>query len=204
MWVQVLQKLPQLQSLNLKGCPVCGQAGYRDSLLRMLPQLEILDGKRIKAPSGQPDNASGAAETASAHALKPAESQPCGSRTAANKPDSKIPTQHRKAQIGQASSATTGEPDFNSMPLADGREQVNKLKRKLKAGSDEAPGAEARPSEKRSRKTAAGSTEQQEAANGSSEHGRSFLEETLIQSIDLPPLPKHADAKVRCPLGSTS
>jgi len=46
---QVLARLPLLQQLNVKGCPLAAaDAGHPDALLAALPLVEILDGKRVR------------------------------------------------------------------------------------------------------------------------------------------------------------
>lgn len=55
--LSLLQKLPKLVSLYLKNVdgshpnPVCKEAGYRETILRLLPQLRNLDGERLRSKS---------------------------------------------------------------------------------------------------------------------------------------------------------
>ena len=44
---QVLRSLPLLQQLTLRGCPVAEREGYTDAVLRELPLVEQLDGRRV-------------------------------------------------------------------------------------------------------------------------------------------------------------
>ena len=44
---QVLKRLPLLQQLTLRGCPVAESDGYPDAALRELPLVEQLDGRRV-------------------------------------------------------------------------------------------------------------------------------------------------------------
>ena len=45
--MQVLGQLPCLQNLTLKACPVADQQGYKDSIISLLPQLQILDSQKV-------------------------------------------------------------------------------------------------------------------------------------------------------------
>ena len=45
---QVLQKLKFLRHLTLKGNPICEVDGYRETVIDMLPNLESLDGKKVR------------------------------------------------------------------------------------------------------------------------------------------------------------
>lgn len=50
----MLASLPWLRNLNLKGCEVAGSNDYLQSILRMLPHLEVLDNQRVAERRKQP------------------------------------------------------------------------------------------------------------------------------------------------------
>jgi hypothetical protein len=45
--LRVLARLPRLRNLNLRGNPVAALKSYREIVLRLVPQLRVLDGKRV-------------------------------------------------------------------------------------------------------------------------------------------------------------
>ena len=49
----VQAKLGKLKSLDLYGCPVTNQPGYRDQLFGLLPNLHLLDGLDKEGKEGQ-------------------------------------------------------------------------------------------------------------------------------------------------------
>ena len=51
--VIVQAKLGKLKSLDLYGCPVTNQPGYRDQLFGLLPNLHLLDGLDKEGKEGQ-------------------------------------------------------------------------------------------------------------------------------------------------------
>lgn len=51
--MQVLAALPWLRNLNLKGCGLAQKEDYPQSVLRMLPTLDVLDNKRMAQRSKQ-------------------------------------------------------------------------------------------------------------------------------------------------------
>ncbi|KAJ2875498.1 hypothetical protein FB639_003989, partial [Coemansia asiatica] len=45
--VAPLASIPYLYNLNLKGNPLCEEAGYREKITKMIPSLRVLDGERF-------------------------------------------------------------------------------------------------------------------------------------------------------------
>ena len=54
LYAQVLASLPWLRNLNLKGCKLARSDDYPQSILRMLPHLEVLDNQRVAERNKQP------------------------------------------------------------------------------------------------------------------------------------------------------
>ena len=49
----MLAQLPSLQNLTLKACPVAEQQSYQDSVIRLLPQLQVLDSHKVSNAATQ-------------------------------------------------------------------------------------------------------------------------------------------------------
>lgn len=45
--IAVLRQLPGLRQLNLRGCPVAGLPQYEETVLQMVPRLEVLDSRKL-------------------------------------------------------------------------------------------------------------------------------------------------------------
>ncbi len=103
--MQVLAALPWLRNLNLKGCGVSQTDDYPQSILRMLPNLDVLDNKRVaaerskqpKAALQNPSRAEAAAAQHTAEATRQHATQP-----AAGMPDRKDRTKSASTSAGGA------------------------------------------------------------------------------------------------------
>ena len=51
--VVVQTKLEKLKNVDLYGCPVTNQPGYRDQVFSLLPNLQLLDGLDKEGKEGQ-------------------------------------------------------------------------------------------------------------------------------------------------------
>ena len=51
--VIIQAKLEKLKNLDLYGCPVTNQPGYRDQVFTLLPKLQLLDGLDKDGKEGQ-------------------------------------------------------------------------------------------------------------------------------------------------------
>ena len=52
-FVTAQAKLEKLKNLDLYGCPVTNQPGYRDQVFQLLPNLQLLDGLDKEGKEGQ-------------------------------------------------------------------------------------------------------------------------------------------------------
>jgi hypothetical protein len=180
--LQVLKQLPLLRNLNLKGCPICERAEYPSRLLRMLPGLDILDGKRISAAVAGDAPAAKAGFTQD-RAASAAEARPKArkSKPAVAADDAQVkPPESRaaaRAAGGNGSEAPTGtkKKAKKRKGLADEEERSGPEKDHGHAGAGAAAGTAAGPGNRKKAKRAA------EAADGT-EGSRSFLEEVLLSA----------------------
>ena len=51
--VVIQSKLDKLKNLDLYGCPVTNQPGYRDQVFGLIPKLQLLDGLDKEGKEGQ-------------------------------------------------------------------------------------------------------------------------------------------------------
>ncbi|GBG87342.1 hypothetical protein CBR_g45402 [Chara braunii] len=67
--VQVLTKLSQLKQVSFRGNPVCNQDGYISKICGFLPNLEVLDGQRVRGRKRRAVKGHGEAAKDSAHCV---------------------------------------------------------------------------------------------------------------------------------------
>ena len=73
----MLAHLPSLQNVTLKACPLAEQQGYQDSIIRLLPRLQILDSHKVSSAAMQAKQQTGSSiakpPSAQRSALQPQE-----------------------------------------------------------------------------------------------------------------------------------